>query len=174
MLLLLLANLYHFLLLSVAGLPSAVDVCDVTIVSAAVVKCTSCEFLLLLLLSLLSLLNVAVFSTVADCTTVCSGGPTADDIHDVTIVSAAVVKCTSCEFLLLLLLSLLNVAVFSTVADCIVLLSVMAVLLLMTSMMFLLSLLLLSSLDFDSVPSVVVLGIWTQKNYRLLASAVFS
>jgi hypothetical protein len=36
-----------------------------------------------------SLLNFAVLSTVADFPTVCSGGPTADDIHDVPIVPAA-------------------------------------------------------------------------------------
>ncbi len=54
--------------------------------------------------------------------------------------------CCSCEFLLLLLVSLLNVAVFSTVADCVFLQLLLAVLLLLTSMMFLLSLLLLSSL----------------------------
>ncbi len=43
---------------------------------------------------LLSLLNVAVLSTVADFPTVCSGGLTADDIHDVPVVpaSAAVVS----------------------------------------------------------------------------------
>jgi hypothetical protein len=76
MLLLLLANLYYFWLLAVEGLPSAVDVCHVPIVSSAVVKCSSCEFLLLLLVSLLS---VAVFSTVADLPNVCSGGPTADE-----------------------------------------------------------------------------------------------
>jgi hypothetical protein len=111
----LLANLYYFWLLVVAGLPSAVDVCDI---SAAVAKCSSCDFLLLLLASLL---NVAVFSTVADCPTVCSCGPTAEDIHDVPIVPAA--------------------AVIS---------------------------------DLNSVPAVVGLGYWLQKNCRLLASAVFT
>jgi hypothetical protein len=50
-------------ILAVAGLPSAVDVCDVPIESAAVAWCSSCEFLLLLLVSLL---NVAVFANVAD------------------------------------------------------------------------------------------------------------
>ncbi len=43
----------------------------------------------MLLLLLVSLLNVAVFSTVADFPTVCSGGPIADDIHAVPIVPAA-------------------------------------------------------------------------------------
>jgi hypothetical protein len=109
MLVLLLANLYYFWLLVVAGLPSAIDVCDVPMVSAAVAEWFSCEFLLLLLVSLL---NVAVFSTVANCPTVCSGGPAADDILDVPIVPAA--------------------AVIS---------------------------------DFNSVPDVVDLGYWTQKNY---------
>jgi hypothetical protein len=122
MLLLLLANIYYFWLLAVAGLPSAVDYCDVPVVSAAVVKCTSCEFLLLLLpycwcpclilLSSLLLLTVLLSG---------SGGPTAVDIHDVPIVPAA--------------------AVIS---------------------------------DLNSVPAVVGVGYWTQKNYRLLATAVFS
>jgi hypothetical protein len=112
MLVLLLGNIYYF-----AGLPSAVDVCDIF---AAVAKCSSCEFLLLLLVSLL---NVAVISTVADCRTVCSGGPTAFDIHDVPIVPAAA-----------------------------------------------------GISDFNSVSAVVGLGFgyWTQKNYRLLASAGFT
>jgi hypothetical protein len=38
MLILLLANLYYFWLLAVAGLPSAVDVCDVPMVSASVAE----------------------------------------------------------------------------------------------------------------------------------------
>jgi hypothetical protein len=44
-----------------------------------------------MLLLLVSLWNVAVFSAVADFPTACSGGPTADDIHDVPIVRAAAV-----------------------------------------------------------------------------------
>jgi hypothetical protein len=40
-------------------------------------------------LLLVSLLNVAVFSTVADFPTACSGGPTADDIHDLPVAPAA-------------------------------------------------------------------------------------
>jgi hypothetical protein len=59
--------------LAVAGLPSAVDICDVLIVSATVSKFSNCEFLLLLLVSLL---NIVVFSTVY------SSRPTADSIHD--------------------------------------------------------------------------------------------
>ncbi len=59
--------------LAVVGLPSAVDICDVLIVSATVSKFSSCEFLLLLLVSLL---NIVVFSTVY------SSSPTADSIHD--------------------------------------------------------------------------------------------
>ncbi len=39
----------------------------------------------------MSLLNVAVSSTVTDFPTVCSGDPTADDIHDVPIDHAAAV-----------------------------------------------------------------------------------
>ena len=39
------------------------------------------------------------------------------DVCDVPIVSAAVAECSSCMFLLLQLMSLLNVSVFSTVAD---------------------------------------------------------
>ncbi len=39
----------------------------------------------------MSLLNVAVFSTVADFSTVCSGTPTADDISKLPIVPAAAV-----------------------------------------------------------------------------------
>jgi hypothetical protein len=38
---------------------------------------------------LASLLNVAVFSTVADFPTACSGNPTAVDIHDVLTIPAA-------------------------------------------------------------------------------------
>ncbi len=60
--------------LAVAGPSPAVDVCDFPIVSAAVAECASCEFLLLLLVPLKNV--AAVFSTV------CSGGPTVDDIHD--------------------------------------------------------------------------------------------
>jgi hypothetical protein len=44
-----------------------------------------------MLLLLVSLLNVAVFSAVAHFPTSCSGGPTADDIHDVPIVPSAAV-----------------------------------------------------------------------------------
>jgi hypothetical protein len=44
-----------------------------------------------MLLLLVSLRNVAVFSAVADFPNACSGGPTADDIHDVPIVHAAAV-----------------------------------------------------------------------------------
>ncbi len=40
---------------------------------------------------LVFLLNAAVFSIVADFSTVSSGGPTADDIHAVPIVPAAAV-----------------------------------------------------------------------------------
>jgi hypothetical protein len=48
-------------ILAVAGLPSAVDFCDVPIVSAAMLNVlVTCEFLLLMLVSLL---NVAIFST---------------------------------------------------------------------------------------------------------------
>jgi hypothetical protein len=54
----------------------------ISIVYAAVAKCSSCEFLLLLLVSLL---NVAVVSTVY------SGGPTADYIQDDAVVPAAAV-----------------------------------------------------------------------------------
>jgi hypothetical protein len=62
-----------------------VDVCVVPIVSAAVASCSRCEFLLLLMVSLG---NVAVFSTVY------SGGPTADDIHDDAVVPAAAAVIT--------------------------------------------------------------------------------
>jgi hypothetical protein len=65
------------------GLRSAVDVCDVPIVSAAVAYCSSCEFMLLLLVSLL---YVVVSSAVADFLAVCSGGPTTNDNYDVPIV----------------------------------------------------------------------------------------
>jgi hypothetical protein len=44
-----------------------------------------------MLLLLVSVLNVIVFSAVADFPTSCSGGPTADDIHDVPIVPSAAV-----------------------------------------------------------------------------------
>ncbi len=39
----------------------------------------------------MSLLNVAVFSTDADFPTACSGGPSADDIHDVRAVPAVAI-----------------------------------------------------------------------------------
>ncbi len=63
------------------------DVYDVLTVSAAVALVTSSCYTVLLLL--VPLLNFAVFSTVADFPTVCSAGPTADDIHAVPIVPAA-------------------------------------------------------------------------------------
>jgi hypothetical protein len=80
--LLLLASLFYFWYPCIACLRSAVNVCDFPVVSAAVALCSLCEFLLLLLVSLL---NVAVFSTVY------SGGPTADGIHDDAVVPAAAV-----------------------------------------------------------------------------------
>ncbi len=43
-----------------------------------------------MLLLLVSLFNVAVFFAVADFPTACSGSPTADNIHDVPIVPAAI------------------------------------------------------------------------------------